>query len=158
AGFAAIARQHSGWNLVIVGDGPARKELELQIAGHGLADRILLTGWIEHPWTLLQKASVFVLPSRYEGFPNALLEAMARGKACIATDCQSGPAEIIQSGINGLLVDADHSGDVQTALEAALDNLLSNQDLRESLGEHATDVRSEFGAKKYFRAWDDIDV
>jgi len=158
AGFASVAEQHPDWNLVIVGDGPARKELESQVAGCGLTDRVRLTGWVEQPWPLLHNCSVFVLPSRYEGFPNALLEAMARGKACIATDCQSGPAEIIESGVNGLLVNAHCSDDMPAALGTALDSLLSSHTLRMSVGQQAKHVLVDFGTDPHFRAWDQIDV
>jgi len=158
AAFAAVSEQHPDWNLVIVGDGPARTELEAQIASLGLSDRILLTGWIEQPWLRLRNTSVFVLPSRYEGFPNALLEAMAEGKACIATDCQSGPAEIIQSETNGLLVELDSSENIPTALGTALDRVLSSHTLRTSLGEQARRVLVDFGTDAHFRAWDQIPV
>ena len=156
AGFAGVAKDHPNWSLVIVGDGPSRRELELHITGFGLADRILLPGWIEQPWPSLSNAEVFVLPSRYEGFPNALLEAMARGKACIATDCQSGPAEIIRSGENGMLVDGGNSDELEAELGKALEVLLSSAGLRESLGQNARKVQAEFGVERHFRAWDAI--
>lgn len=156
AGFAGVAKDHPNWSLVIVGDGPSRRELELHIAGFGLVGRILLPGWIEQPWPSLHSAEVFVLPSRYEGFPNALLEAMARGKACVATDCQSGPAEIIRPGENGILVDGGNSDEIEVALGKALNVLLSSAGLRQSLGENARKVQVEFGVERYFRAWDEI--
>jgi glycosyltransferase involved in cell wall biosynthesis len=158
-GFAEIAQSHPDWNLVIVGDGPSRRELELHIAGFGLGGRVLLPGWIEEPWPSLRSAEVFVLPSRYEGFPNALLEAMARGKACVAADCQSGPAEIIQPGENGLLV-VDDSNDegFEAELAQTLDGLLSSSALRAQLGERAQEVTARFTVETHFQAWDAIDV
>lgn len=158
AGFAGVAKEHSDWNLVIVGDGPQRKELELHIAGFALADRVQLAGWLEQPWPSLGIAEVFVLPSRYEGFPNALLEAMARGKACIAADCQSGPAEIIRPGENGLLVDGGNDEELEADLAKALHCLLSGAELRASLGENAKGVQTEFSVERHFQAWDAIAV
>jgi GalNAc-alpha-(1->4)-GalNAc-alpha-(1->3)-diNAcBac-PP-undecaprenol alpha-1,4-N-acetyl-D-galactosaminyltransferase len=157
-GFAEIAEQHPNWNLVIVGEGPSRKELELQIAGVGLTGRVLLPGWREQPWPSLRDAEVFVLPSRYEGFPNALLEAMARGKACIAADCPSGPAEIIRPGENGLLVDGGNDDELEAEIGKALHGLLSSVGLRESLGENAKNVQSVFSIARHFDAWDAIEV
>jgi GalNAc-alpha-(1->4)-GalNAc-alpha-(1->3)-diNAcBac-PP-undecaprenol alpha-1,4-N-acetyl-D-galactosaminyltransferase len=158
AGFAEVAESHPDWNLVIVGDGPTRRELELQITGFGLADRVLLAGWIEQPWPVLRSAEVFVLPSRYEGFPNALLEAMARGKACVAADCQSGPAEIIRPGENGLLCDGENDEEFEVDLGKALHSLLSGVGLRASLGENARKVQTEFSTARHFQAWDAIEV
>lgn len=158
AGFAEIAGTFPDWNLVIVGDGPARRELELQIAGYGLTGRVLLPGWYERPWRCLQNAKVFVLPSRYEGFPNALLEAMARGKACIAVDCPSGPAEIIRAGENGLLVDGGDDEELESSLGVALGRVLGSEGLRQSLGTSAEGVLKEYSPARYFEAWDAIDA
>ena len=158
AGFTGVAQNHPDWSLVIVGDGPSRRELELHITGYGLAGRVLLAGWIEQPWPSLRNAEIFVLPSRYEGFPNALLEAMARGKACIAADCQSGPAEIIQPGENGLLVDGDNDEELEAEISKALTSLVSSSGLRASLAENAKQVQTEFSLERYFQAWDAIEV
>nr|MBC8290974.1 glycosyltransferase [Planctomycetota bacterium] len=146
------------WSLVIVGEGPSRKELELHITGFGLAGRILLPGWVEQPWRNLTMADVFVLPSRYEGFPNALLEAMARGKACVAVHCPSGPAEIVRSGDNGLLVDGLDDEETEAAIGVALDSLLGSEGLRESLCQNAKGVLEEFSVERHFAAWDAIEV
>ena len=156
-GFALIAEKCPDWNLAIVGDGPSRKELELQIAGFGLTDRIQLTGWVEKPWPSLSNADVFVLPSRYEGFPNALLEAMARGKACVAVECPSGPGEIIRQGENGLLVDGGNDEEVEAEIGEALYKLLGSEGLRESFGENAKSVLDVYSVERHFAAWDAIE-
>ena len=156
-GFALIAEKFPDWDLAIVGDGPSRKELELQIAGFGLTDRVQLTGWVEKPWPSLSFADVFVLPSRYEGFPNALLEAMARGKACVAVECPSGPAEIIRQGENGLLVDGGNDEEIEAAIGESLSRLLGSEGLRESLGKNAIGVLDVFSVERHFAAWDAIE-
>lgn len=157
-GFALIADKFPDWNLAIVGDGPSRNELELQIAGFGLTGRVQLTGWVEKPWPSLSSADVFVLPSRYEGFPNALLEAMARSKVCVAVECPSGPGEIIRQGMNGLLVDGGNDEEIEAAIGEALGKLLGSEGLRKSLGENAKGVLEEFSVERHFAAWDAIEV
>lgn len=90
--------------LRIYGDGPLAKELQQYINKTGLSDRIILMGRTTDIGSVYKKASLFVLSSDYEGMPNALIEAMAVGVPCIATDCPTGPSDLIRSGENGLLV------------------------------------------------------
>src|SRR5206468_6221358 len=81
--------------LVIAGEGPERGSL-LQLGRRlGIANRLLLTGFLANPHPLLSRAQTFVLSSNAEGFPNALVEAMSLGVPCIATNCPDGPAEIL---------------------------------------------------------------
>ncbi|MHC4874902.1 MAG: glycosyltransferase family 4 protein [Planctomycetota bacterium] len=149
--FDLIADQHPDWNLVLIGGGPLRTELESQIAERKLTDRVLLPGWVENPWqSLSEQADAFVLSSRYEGFPNALLEAMAVGLCPVSFDCPSGPAEIIQHETNGLLVPAAGV----TALAESLDCVMSDDDLRQRLGDAAQTVRDTFSLARYFERWD----
>ncbi len=151
--FALIANRHPDWNLVVVGDGPQRGELESQIAAHQLTGRVILAGWIENPWPALSElADAYALPSRCEGFPNALLEAMAAGLCPVAFDCQSGPAEIIRDGENGLLVP---NGDV-TALAESLSRILGDDVLRSRLASEARKVRERFSVERYFEQWNEL--
>ncbi len=91
----AFAASSIAGKLIIIGDGPLRADLERQIADHGLEDRVILPGFVQNPFPLLADAQIFVLPSNAEGFPNALVEAMSTGTAVIATNCRSGPSEIL---------------------------------------------------------------
>ena len=81
--------------LVIAGDGPERKPLEALVAKLGLANRVIMPGWLRNPYPLVSKASLFALSSDIEGFPNALVEALALGVPAVATNCKDGPAEIL---------------------------------------------------------------
>lgn len=150
--FCPIAGDHRDWHLVLVGEGPERRRLEQQVREAGLSDRIHLPGWFENPWAALQSADIFVLPSRYEGFPNALLEAMAAGLAVIAFDCPSGPSEIIQPDINGLLI----TNNDPEALMTALGRLMSDSLQREALGREARRVLDRFSLPRHFERWNEL--
>jgi glycosyltransferase involved in cell wall biosynthesis len=89
--------------LAILGQGPLGKELEIQAQKLGLQDAVRFWGFQQNPWTFIEHADVFVLPSRYEGLPNALLEAMALHKPIVATDCPGAVGEIA-SCIPGMTV------------------------------------------------------
>lgn len=81
--------------LVILGDGPERGALTALIRERGLEGRVLLPGFADNPFAIVGRAAVFVLSSNAEGFPNSLVEAMALGVPAIATNCSSGPSEIL---------------------------------------------------------------
>lgn len=138
--FATVAHQHPNWRLTIHGEGSCRAELEQERARLGLADRVDFPGWTRPIWPALAASDLFVLPSRYEGFPSALLEAMSAGLPCIAFDCPHGPAEMIRDEDNGLLVPADDTA----ALAAALDRCMGDPQLRSALGSRAEEVRERF--------------
>jgi len=139
--FAKIASDHPQSRMNIYGEGSLRRSLEQQRDRLGLSDRIVMPGWTRPIWPVLKPAGVYVLSSRYEGFPSSLLEAMASGMACIAMDCPSGPAAIIRDGVDGLLVPA---GDVDR-LAIFMAKVREDQTLRERLGANARDVVRRFG-------------
>ena len=118
------------WTLTLVGDGPERERLEQQVQQAGLQDRVQFLGFRPDPQTFLLQAGVFVLPSRFEGMPNALLEAMAAGLAVVVTDASPGPLEVVDDGVSGFVVPAD---DPQ-ALAAVLETLAGDPELRKRLG------------------------
>jgi glycosyltransferase involved in cell wall biosynthesis len=152
AAFSQIAAKYPAWRLTIYGDGAERANLDAQRDRLGLQHRIELPGWIRDPEEVLRKAELFVLPSRYEGFPNALLEAMAAGLACISFACESGPAEIIQHEENGMLVPSE---DVD-GLASAMERLILDAELRRKLGNAARDVTQRFSLDRFFQQWDAV--
>lgn len=99
-----IARQKIQARLTIIGDGPERQRLEELAKGLDLSDQVAFLGFHPDPFAMIKGADIFVHTARFEGFGNAILEAMACGIAVIATDCDFGPREIIAEGINGNLV------------------------------------------------------
>jgi glycosyltransferase involved in cell wall biosynthesis len=148
--FAQVAERHPDWKLRILGEGPARAELAQTIASRELSDRISMPGFTETVREEMQRADLFVLSSRFEGFPMALLEAMSEGLACISFDCETGPAELIEHRRNGWLVPANDT----SALAEALDILMRDADLREQLGKRAGEVRKTYSLQAILDQWD----
>ncbi|MEM1252514.1 MAG: glycosyltransferase [Cyanobacteria bacterium P01_H01_bin.21] len=106
--FALVRQQHPA-RLMILGDVDPREpevkpELESLIAKFGLQDDVLFLGFVENPYAYMARANVFVLSSIYEGFGNVVAEAIAAGTPVVSTDCESGPAEILNKGQYGELV------------------------------------------------------
>ena len=124
------------WTLDLVGDGPEREALQRQVQQAGLQEQVQFLGFRSDPQTFLLQAGVFVLPSRFEGMPNALLEAMAAGLAVVVTDASPGPLEVVVNGVSGLVVPSDDP----FALAEALDRLATDPLLRERLGAAARDT------------------
>lgn len=150
--FSRVAGKHPGWRLMILGEGPDRGKLERMVGDLGLVGRVELPGWVGDPERWLRRAGVFVLSSRYEGFPNVLLEAMSLGCAVVAADCPSGPGEIVRDGVDGFLVPV---GDVE-ALAGRLDELMGDEGLRRRLGERAWEVRERFSLPRIMGQWEEL--
>jgi GalNAc-alpha-(1->4)-GalNAc-alpha-(1->3)-diNAcBac-PP-undecaprenol alpha-1,4-N-acetyl-D-galactosaminyltransferase len=159
--FARIAADFPQWKLVILGDGELRTTLEQQAAARGLRERILFVGAVADPASFLRRARLFVMASRFEGFPLAHGEALACGLPVIATDCPSGPAsnaeriaggvrELLRRNVDGVLVPCEDP----SALAHAMADLMADRLRREVLAEHASQVLSRFSPDRIFDAWD----
>ncbi|MEA3062649.1 MAG: hypothetical protein QOJ94_2430 [Sphingomonadales bacterium] len=126
--FAASAFRDSH-DVVLVGRGSEEGRLRALAAELGIGARVRFESFADNPWNWVARAELFVLPSRWEGFPNALGEALACDTAVLAADCRFGPGELIEHALNGWLVPPE---DTQ-ALTGALDRLLDDAALREQL-------------------------
>lgn len=136
--------QDKEWRLDIVGDGPEMDNLKRQSMELNLENRILFHGHMKDFDDLLSKASIFVLPSFYEGFPNALLEAMSVPIVCVASDCIAGPRDIIEDGVNGYLFETGNS----LALSKIISNLIQNEASLTHIRNSAFEVRNKYNFQK----------
>lgn len=150
--FAAICKKFPAWELVIYGEGQDRPVLEALTQGLGIRTQVSMPGVTHDVAKALQEADMYVMASRYEGFPNALCEAMAAGLAVVCTDCPSGPSEIISHGKNGILVPPENS----EALAGALGNMMGDSALRVKLGDEARRITEVLAAGTIFSQWDEI--
>lgn len=150
--FAQLAPRFPNWVLHLVGDGPLRVTLQAKIETTGLPPgRICLLGRSNEPWALMAHANAFVLASDYEGFPNALLEAVALGLPSVSTDCGGGVQDISEQGTVVRLVP---TGDL-AQLQLALSEVMSDPALRLRLGrDGAASVRSRFSLEAVLALWD----
>src|SRR5581483_10747427 len=148
--LAKVRGTHPGVKLTILGEGPERNVLEELARDLRILDSVHLPGVVKHPEQWMARCTLFVLPSRYEGFPNALLEAMALGCAVVAADCDSGPRELVSDGDNGLLVPP---GDVE-GLANAIRVLLSDPDMQRRFGDRAAGVRERYARERIVREWE----
>jgi glycosyltransferase involved in cell wall biosynthesis len=113
---------HTNWQLALVGEGPERAQLQSLVAELGLQDQVLLPGRAGNVADWYAAADAYALTSRFEGYPNALLEALASGVPAVACDCLTGPRELIQDGINGLLVGPDSHAELTQALHRIMND------------------------------------
>ena len=136
--FQSVLARNSSAVLIFIGDGPLRHSIEAEVAQSGIRERVRFLGIVKNPFDVLAIGDVFILPSRSEGFSNALLEAMSVGLPVIASDIDS-VCEVIDHEVTGLLVP---KMDV-AALAGAMDTLARNALLREQLGRKAKELMLE---------------
>jgi glycosyltransferase involved in cell wall biosynthesis len=150
--FATIAAAHPDWELRIFGTGPDADMLRALIGELGMHDRIRLMGYTSHMYDELADAALYVMSSRYEGFPMVLLEAMGVGLPVVSFDCDNGPRDLIDHGTNGLLVE---DGDVD-GLAAAMGTLMSDESRRRAMGAAARDSTAGYTAPAMAERWEAI--
>lgn len=150
--FSFLTTLHPEWTLTIVGEGPLRSELESLRDSLNLSERVSLPGHVKNVYAYLARASLFVMTSEFEGFPNALCEAMACGLPVVCFDCPGGIADILKSGDNGVLVQRENFG----ALTEAMHRMMSDASERQRLGRRAKEVSSVFSVEKVMRMWEEV--
>ncbi len=148
--FKIISGKHPEFILEIFGGGN-KEDIEQLVSDLNLSDKVKFMGAREDAVLEVSKSTCYVLSSIYEGMPNALMEAMAVGTACVSTDCPFGPSELIVDGVNGLLVPV---GD-ENALASAVIKVIENDDLRLKLSQNAKKILEtnsvEIIAEKYYQ-------
>jgi glycosyltransferase involved in cell wall biosynthesis len=148
--FATVARAEPGWTLRIAGSGPRRQSLIRRIVAEEASNSILLLGRVRNMRQHMQQASLFVLSSRWEGYPLVLIEAMSAGLPVVSFDCPTGPAEIVTHGESGLIVP---DGDVEALADAMLE-LIRDEPRRRRFGAAAAERAREFSVEQVGRRWD----
>jgi glycosyltransferase involved in cell wall biosynthesis len=147
--FGLVAEAHPGWRLRICGQGHLRDELARQIEEQGLSEMIEMPG----PRDLdeeMANASIFVLSSRFEGFPLVLLEAMSKGMAVVSFDCPTGPSDVVDDHRNGILVpprDVD-------ALAAGIAEMIEDEELRRRCGPAAIETARDYTIEAIGPLWE----
>ena len=149
--FAAIAERYPELILEYYGEGEEREKLERKIRTYGLEGSVFLRGYCRNVQEAIADAALFVLPSRYEGMPNALAEAMALGLPCIATDVASGGSRFLtKDGKNGLLVPCED----KDALVRAMEKLLADPQYAEELGSTAREDMKKYQPAETYLRWE----
>jgi glycosyltransferase involved in cell wall biosynthesis len=143
---------HRGVALVILGEGPERTRLEQLARDATVGDDVHLPGFVDNPWAYFARASMFVCSSRWEGFGNVIVEAMASGAPVVATDCDFGPREIVQHEKTGLLVPVESVD----RLGAAMASLLDDPSLASRLGTAGRRRALDFDVEQMTRAYETI--
>jgi len=140
--FSMMAKRKNA-RLMILGDGTRRKQLEQLIQQLELGDLVALPGFTSNPYAYMNRADIFVLSSRFEGFGNVLAEAMALGTPVVSTDCPHGPREILNDGEYGALVPVGDPRALANAIIQTLNRPVDSQRLKERSNEFTINTVSE---------------
>ena len=151
--FARLASRFPNWDLAIVGEGECRAELETLIKARGLEGRVALPGTTKSIAEWYSSSHLFCLPSRWEGFPNALAEALAHGLPSVGFAECAGIRDLIAEGYSGWL--AKGNGEVGS-LTVALETAMSRGDIRRSMGFAAIETVRRFDAPDIFSQWEQV--
>ena len=147
---ASALVKHKDWKLTILGEGKnGRNYLNNLIEKTGLQAQILLPGFSKEVSKIMRQSSIFVLPSRFEGLPMVLLEAMSQGMSCIAYDCITGPGDIISNYSNGILIEDQNKASMALGLE----ELIENENLRIQLGKEARTSIQNYKIEVIYAKW-----
>ncbi len=150
-----VLRETPGLPVVwrIVGTGPEEATLRRLVAEWGLESHVEFVGVVTNPYAEYRRANLFCLPSRTEGLPNVLIEALGCGTPVLSTDCPSGPAEILDRGAYGQLVPV---GDVAALTAALREWLRAPAAWRSRTDQGRAAMRARYDAKQIVRAWEDL--
>jgi len=145
--LSAFARlSDSSLHLVILGEGALREELEEQCRALGIQERVYMPGFVKRPADVIRQAELFVLSSRWEGFPNVLLEALSTGVPVVAADCDGAPRSMLENGRHGHLVTPEDPVALSEGIEAALKAPVGTPESRRA---RAEDFSAEKITRKY---------
>lgn len=147
---AKVLPKHPDWRWLILGEGEERQNLESKIQEQGLQDRLILEGRVSNMADYYRKSAMFVMTSRFEGLPMVLLEAKAYRLPLVSFDCLTGPAEIIENGVNG---DVVPFGDIE-ALSESVEGLMMDRRKRVEYSDMSGDNSDRYGMAAIIEQWE----
>lgn len=149
--FAGLDKEYADYELWIYGKYNEKLRIKEMAEALGVAERVVFAGESDRVYDEIYDASLFVLSSKSEGMPNALMEAMAMGLPVIATDCPcGGPRQLIRHGENGMLVPNED----EEALTRAMEEMLSDKERAGCMGEKALLVGIRYSGEKVYGKWE----
>ena len=146
--FAKVLERYPDYQLVIYGEGPSREELENLVKELGIEANVSLPGNMTRLHEQMKDAAAFLLSSDYEGMPNALIEAMCMGLACISTKV-SGATDLIVDHENGILTEVDNEAE----FERAIRELIENPQLTERFAKSSVELNEQLELSRIMNQW-----
>lgn len=140
------------WLLKIIGKGDGLDSLKGLANQHGIDKQVIFAGFRDDVNDIMHTSEIFILPSRFEGLPMVLLEAMSQGMACIAYDCVTGPSEMIQDGQNGLLIENQNTEQMQIGLM----KLINSENYRRDLASNAIRSLDRYSIENVYDLWEKL--
>ena len=151
--IAPVLKKNSDWKLKFVGSGDdGTALLKNLVKKHNIESQVIFEGYSTRVGELMTEAEIYVMSSRTEGLPMVLIEAFCKGMACISFDCVTGPSEIIEHNVNGLLIE-DQNFD---AMAEGLDQLMNDASLRERLAKNGANSLERFKIDTIYKNYLDI--
>lgn len=147
-----VLKKYTDWKWLVLGDGELRGLLEEVQEREGLKERLVLTGRVQNVSEYMQKAQIFVLTSRSEGLPMVLLEAKAWHLPSVSFDIMTGPAEIIQDGIDGFLVRPFDKEE----MAGKIGRLIEDEALREAFRKNTENGAEKFQKEYILKQWNEV--
>lgn len=147
-----VGNQKPGWKFIIIGAGDHGREFLERMVDETGTTNIEFSGYRTDIKDILNKAEIFILPSRFEGLPMTLLEACSQGAACIAYDCVSGPSDILTNEENGLLIEDQNI----EAMVKGLLRLIDDNTFREKLQKNAPLALEKFSMTNVGNKWENL--
>jgi GalNAc-alpha-(1->4)-GalNAc-alpha-(1->3)-diNAcBac-PP-undecaprenol alpha-1,4-N-acetyl-D-galactosaminyltransferase len=155
--IAPVLKRHNDWSLKLVGGGSkGMKLLKGLTKEHNIENQVIFEGFSKEVSRIMKESDIYIMSSRFEGLPMVLLEAMSQGMACISFDCITGPSEIINHNVNGILIEDQNL----EAMSAALEKLINNPEKRLELAKQSINSLDRFNIdtiyKKYLNIFESI--